>query len=81
MDHRLFIKELRHQVDTRIEMATDRKYEYEGEDPIFKLPLTDYQKGLIAGRQESWEFFSRLITDVVKEVRELHTHEDKSQEN
>jgi len=81
IDYRTYIKELTHQVDTRIEMAIDRRYEYESDDPTNSLPLTEYQKGLIAGRFEMLQFFSKLIPDTAKLVRELYLNEDKPKED
>lgn len=80
-DYRPYIKELERQVQVRIEMAIDRKYEYEGDDPVDSLPLTDYQRGLVAGRLETWEFFARLIPDTVKLVQRLHSDENKQKED
>lgn len=64
------IAEIMYQVSARKNMAHDRRDEYNGNDPIKSLPLTEYLKGLIDGRLETWEFIEKMIPEVVKSVIE-----------
>lgn len=59
------VTELLQQVKARKVLAYERRSEYCGSDPIKSLPLSDYLKGIIDGRLETWEFFERLINEVI----------------
>ncbi|MDD2299247.1 MAG: hypothetical protein PHG42_08235 [Bacteroides sp.] len=56
--------ELVSQIQNRRMMATDRKLDYYSDDPVNSLPLTEYQRGLIDGRLETWEFLDKLSVEL-----------------
>jgi hypothetical protein len=58
------VRELEFQIHSRKKLALDKIQEYDSEDPINSLPLTEYQRGIIAGRAETWEFFEHLVSEL-----------------
>ncbi|MCK9310666.1 MAG: hypothetical protein M0P26_00145 [Bacteroidales bacterium] len=62
--HPTILEELIFQIYSRKAMATDRKLDYYGTDPINSLPLTEYQRGLIDGRTETWDFLGNMIAEL-----------------
>ena len=76
-----FIQELVYQVKARRKMVHDRIIEYGSDDPVTSLPLTDYLRGLLEGRKETWEFIEKMIPDIVTRVEERLKSEDLKKEN
>lgn len=56
--------ELVSQIQSRRAMATDRKLDYYSDDPVNSLPLTEYQKGLVDGRLETWDFLEKMTVEL-----------------
>ena len=62
--HDNIFDELVSQIQSRRMMATDRKLDYYSDDPINSLPLTEYQRGLVDGRLETWEFLDKMTVEL-----------------
>lgn len=56
--------ELVSQIQARRAMANDRKLDYYSDDPINSLPLTEYQRGLVDGRLETWDFLDKMTVEL-----------------
>ena len=59
-------------------MATDRKLDYYGNDPINSLPLTEYQRGLVDGRVETWDFMENMISELKKIFEKKEADENEN---
>jgi hypothetical protein len=59
------INDLKYQFDRRLEQAKFREVQYVSDDPIDSLDLTDYQRGIIRGRAQTWEFVNEMFHELV----------------
>lgn len=79
--YRELIEETIRQVDIRLKMAQERLWEYDGDDPVKSLVLTERQRGTMEGRIETWEFLTRLVPDIVTLVEKRFEDATKQKKN